>query len=151
METIRRYNDLDKEFVFQTKKNAYIEYIEKYFGVWDEYKQRDYFNEYINRTSDNTFIIECDKKRIGFYNTLVADNGDYIIGNICIIPEYQRKGIGTRILKGIIEEHKNDNIYIQYFKSNPVGALYEKLGFIPSGESEFHYQMVKLKEREHIK
>ena len=40
---------------------------------------------------------------------------------------------------------------IQIFKQNPVGKLYERLGFIPSGETEFHYQMMKPKEKNYNK
>ena len=59
---------------------------------------------------------------------------------------YQGKGIGTKILKDVIEEHKEFNIEIQYFKQNPVGKLYERLGFVPNGETEFHYRMIKPKQ-----
>ncbi len=58
---------------------------------------------------------------------------------IYIINEYQGKGIGTKILKDKIEENCNRDIEIQYFKQNPVGSLYTKLGFTLSGETEFHY------------
>ena len=84
-------------------------------------------------------------KEIGFYNSEILENGNYEVGNICIIPEYQGKGIGTQILKYKLEENTDMNIEIQYFKQNPVGRLYERLGFIPSGETEFHYQMKKPK------
>ena len=89
--------------------------------------------------------------KIGFYNGEVLENGNYEVGNICIIPEYQGKGIGTKILKDKLKENKDRNIDIQYFKQNPVGKLYERLGFVPSGETEFHYQMVKEKENKLIK
>ena len=62
---------------------------------------------------------------------------------MCIIPEYQGKGIGTQILKDILDKHKEQEIKIQYFKQNPVGNLYKRLGFIPNGKSKFHYQMIK--------
>ena len=42
--------------------------------------------------------------------------------------------------------NKDRDIKIQYFKQNPVEKLYERLGFVPSGETEFHYQMMKPKQ-----
>lgn len=57
------------------------------------------------------------------------------------INEYQGKGIGTKILKDILEKYNDTDIEIQYFKQNPVGVLYERLGFEKSGETNFHYQM----------
>ena len=76
-----------------------------------------------------------------------SKNGDYEIANICIIPEYQDKGIGTRILKEMIAEHTDRNIKIQYFKQNPVGELYERLGFKPSDETKTHFRMIKTKSK----
>ena len=45
-----------------------------------------------------------------------------------------------------MELHKGQDLHIQYFKQNPVGKLYAKLGFVPNGETEFHYQMMKPKQ-----
>ena len=55
------------------------------------------------------------------------------------------------ILKEKLEEHKDQDIKIQFFKQNPVGKLYERLGFVPNGETQFHYQMIKPKEIKDIK
>lgn len=44
-------------------------------------------------------------KEIGFYNSEILENGNYEVGNICIIPEYQGKGIVTQILKYKLEEN----------------------------------------------
>lgn len=132
----------DYEYIYELKKNAYKEYVIMNWGAWDEEAQKEYFKNFINAYKDTTYIIQTEGKDIGFYNDAMLDNGNYEIGNICIIPEYQGKGIGTKILKDVIEEHKEFNIEIQYFKQNPVGKLYERLGFIPNGETKFHYQMI---------
>lgn len=34
----------------------------------------------------------------------------YYIENICIIPEYQGKGIGAEIIKSILKKYSNRNI-----------------------------------------
>ena len=41
----------------------------------------------------------------GFYNGKEIENNTFEIGNICIKPEYQNKGIGTALLKDIILEN----------------------------------------------
>ena len=139
------YHDY-KEFVYQTKKNAYKQYVEANWGPWNEDDQRRYFEHFIETVADDAWIIQMNGKDIGFYNGLTLEDGSYEIGNICIIPEYQGKGIGTQVLKDIMELHKGQDLHIQYFKQNPVGKLYERLGFQPNGETEFHYQMFKPKE-----
>ena len=45
-----------------------------------------------------------------------------------------------------MELHKEQDLHIQYFKQNPVGSLYKRLGFEPNGETKFHYQMIKDKQ-----
>ena len=145
MYKLKKYSDNYYNFVYEVKKEAYKKYVEEDFGEWDEEVQREYFDKFINVVKENAYIIEFENKHIGFYNGEVLENGDYEIGNICIIPEYQGKGIGTKILKDIINQNKERNIKLQYFKQNLVGNLYERLGFVLVGESEYHYQMEKQK------
>lgn len=140
---LKNITEDDYEFIYQVKKNAYKKYVEANWGLWDENAQREYFKNFIDTYKDNTFIIQLEGKNIGFYNGEILENGNYEVGNICIIPEYQGKGLGTQILKDILEKYKDYGIEIQYFKQNPVGKLYERLGFMPNGETAFHYQMIK--------
>lgn len=134
-----------KEFVYQTKKEAYQKYVEEYFGTWNEEEQRNYFEDFINAVKKDAYIIQLNGKDIGFYNGKTLEDGSYEIGNVCIISEYQGKGIGTQVLKDILQLHKNQDIHIQYFKQNPVGKLYKELGFIPNGKTKYHYKMIKRK------
>ena len=149
---MRKYIDNEyhnfKEFIYNTKKNAYIKYVEECWGSWNEEIQRNLFDKFIETVKDDTYIIQLNGENIGFYNGETLEDGSYEIGNICIIPEYQGKGIGTQVLKDIMELHKNQDLHIQYFKQNPVGKLYKKLGFVPDYEKEFHYVMFKEKEKE---
>lgn len=116
------------------KKNAYKEYVGANWGAWDETAQQQYFKKFIEFYKDTTYLIELDEKVIGFYIDEFLENRDYEVGNICIIPEYQGKEIRTKVLKDILEQYKNKNIYIQYFKQNPSVNLYERLGFVQNGE-----------------
>ena len=135
------HNDYD--FVYEVKKNAYKTYVEECWGSWIEEDQRNYFKNFIEQVKENAYIIQLNGKDIGFYNGEILEDGSYEIGNICIIPEYQGRGIGTEILKDMIELHQQEDIHIQYFKQNPVGNLYRRLGFKENGETKFHYQMIK--------
>ncbi len=136
-----------KEFIYNLKKESYKRYVEENWGPWDESTQRELFEKFIKTVQEDTWIIQLNGKNIGFYNGLILDDGSYEIGNICIIPEYQEKGIGTQVINDMIQLHSTQDIHIQYFKQNPVGRLYERLGFIPDGETQYHYQMI-LKSKE---
>lgn len=143
--TLRKYTNNNYRFVYQVKKNAYKKYVEECWVDWVENDQQKYFENFINQVGENAYIILYDNKDIGFYNGEVLENGNYEVGNICIVPEYQGKGIGTKLLKGILEKYNDTDIEIQYFKQNPAGALYKRLGFEESGETNFHYKMIRSK------
>ena len=83
--SLRSYNDSDYDFIYQTKKNAYKDYVIANYGEWNEDIQRQFFSDFINESKQN--------------------------------------------------------IKIQYFKQNPAGKLYERLGFKPNGETKTHFQM----------
>lgn len=148
---MRKYIDNEyhsfKEFIYNTKKDAYIKYVEECCEPWNEEVQRNLFDKFIDTVKDDTYIIQLNGENIGFYNGETLKDGSYEIGNICVIPEYQDRGIGTQVLKDIMELHKEQDLHIQYFEQNPVGKLYEKLGFIPDYEKEFYYVMFKEKEK----
>ena len=151
MYRLKKYSDDYYNYVYEVKKEAYKKYVEENFGEWNEDVQKEYFDKFINNVKENAYIIQYDNNDIGFYNGEILGNGDYEIGNICIIPEYQGKGIGTKILEDIIKENKERNIKIQYLKQNPVGKLYERLGFVLVGQTEYHYQMERKKIKVELK
>ena len=138
----RSITERDYDFIYRVKKDAYKKYVETCYGSWDEEQQKEYFKKFIEAYKDGAFIITSAGIDIGFYNGCTSDD-KYEIGNICIIPEYQNRGIGTNILKDILSEHRGKEITLQHFKQNPVGRLYERLGFKLVGETQFHYQMIK--------
>lgn len=128
------YTDEDYDFVYEVKKNAYKKYVEECWGAWVEEDQRKYFEKFIATVKNNTFIIKDGNKKIGFYNGKVLANGNYEVGNICIIPEYHGKGIGTEIVKYvnnyIYENYICDCIVLRPFKRNERAVkFYEKCGF----------------------
>ena len=106
---------------------------------------------FIEAYKNSAYIIRLNNQDIGFYNDEQLEDGSYEVGNICIKLKFQGQGLGTMILKEKLEEHKEQDIKIQFFKQNPVGKLYERLGFVPNGETQFHYQMIKTKEIKDIK
>ncbi len=136
----KKYTDEDYEFVYNLKKEVYIEYVIKYYNEFNEKEQRDRFNKRIKDIKNNTYIIYYEGIRVGFYT--IKEYIEYIeIENICILKEYQGLGIGTKVLKDILDAKKD--IRLQYFKCNPVYKLYEKLGFVVDGENDNHYTMTR--------
>ncbi len=127
--SFRKYSDADYDFIYDVKKIGYKKYVDEYFGGWDDAVQHKMFDSFLKDEKENIEIILCGNEEIGFKNGKFLPSGEYEQGNLCILPKWQGKGIGTTILKEIIKEHKNCVILLRVFKSNPAKHLYERLGF----------------------
>ncbi|HZJ76208.1 MAG TPA: ribosomal protein S18-alanine N-acetyltransferase [Oscillospiraceae bacterium] len=104
----------------------------------------------------NTFIAEIKTNKLAKY--YVVEAGGRVVGygglwlimdeahitNIAIHPEYRGKGIGKKLVKGLIEETSKINIYkitLEVRRSNTAAlALYRKFGFVPCGIRPEYYQ-----------
>ncbi|MBR6664225.1 MAG: GNAT family N-acetyltransferase [Lachnospiraceae bacterium] len=139
---LRTITEQDYDFIYQVKKDAYQKYVEINFGEWKDELQKEFFKAFMEKFKEGARIITFQGKDIGFYNDCQTEY-TYEIGNICILPEYQNQGIGTAILQDVLDAHIDKEIHLQYFKQNPVGRLYERLGFERVGETPYHYQMRK--------
>ena len=59
----------------------------------------------INETSK--YIAYVGSVAVGAISVLKKDDGLYYLGALCVIPEYQRKGIGHKLLEFIKEQNKD--------------------------------------------
>jgi len=116
-----------REFSYQVKKAAEGEYIARIWG-WDENFQRNFHAEVWQQNRPD--IITYDNKPIGTIS--IIENEDYIeIRQFFLLPEYQRQGIGSYLLKSILDKADNSGriTRLAYLKNNPVVALYKRHGF----------------------
>lgn len=141
--TLVPYTDKDYNFIYETKKQAYKTYVEQNYGAWVEQDQLEMFKTFIEDRKNNIQIITLDNKQIGFVDGKVVSNTLYEQGNICVVPEYQNKGIGTHYLTTLINSHPDKNISLRVFKQNPAQNLYKRLGFEITGETKTHFNMMK--------
>lgn len=130
------------QFIYDLKKEVYQKYVENIYGEWNEDNQKKLFNKFMKENLKNIELIYWKDELIGFYNGKENDN-TFEIGNICVKPEYQNKGIGTAVLKEILFENKGKDIILQCFKENPAIELYKRLRFEKTDETETHYIMKK--------
>lgn len=106
-----KYNKNDYEFIYNLKKEVYMDYIINYYGEYDENVQRYMFDKRVKRVKDNIYMVYYKNKRVGFYT--IDNNNNYLeIENICILKDYQGLGIGTRVINDVI--NKNKDIKSQY-------------------------------------
>ncbi|HBK3331618.1 TPA: GNAT family N-acetyltransferase, partial [Vibrio parahaemolyticus] len=66
-------------------------------------------------------------------------------GRFFLLAQYQGKGIGSQVLKDVIEiaAQKSLPIKLCYLQGNRVGQLYKRLGFEVTGQDEQFVHMLK--------
>ena len=64
--------------------------------------------------------------------------------DLAILPHWQRRGIGTRILEDLVREsrHAGVDLSLRVVKGNPALRLYSRLGFEIAATDEVSYEMV---------
>lgn len=77
---------------------------------------------------------------------LIVDRsgGSILLMDIALLPEYRNAGIGTALLKELLAEaaHKNQPVVLHVETFNPAMKLYERLGFIKTGENGIYHEMM---------
>ena len=120
-------NDLD--FILNLKKLGMKWYIEKLYG-WNAEIQKAKTLEELNKYLNDMKIIMIDDNDAGI--TTFSEFDDYFqVGLTIIHPDYQNKGIATKIISEYIDiaSKKQKRIIIKTFKENPAQRLYQRLGF----------------------
>jgi GNAT superfamily N-acetyltransferase len=120
-------DETHREFSYQVKKAAEGDYITSMFG-WDEDVQRDFHVRAWQEQKPD--IITYDGRLIGTIATV--ESQDCVeIGQFFILPEHQRKGVGTYLLKSILDkaDRLGKNVTLRFLTNNPVRSLYVRHGF----------------------
>jgi ribosomal protein S18 acetylase RimI-like enzyme len=87
-------------------------------------------------------VIKVDGEPAG--RLIVARREDAIfIVDIALLPEYRSHGVGTRLLRSLIDEAgaSGRNVSIHVEMNNPALTLYERLGFRPVDEHGLYLRM----------
>ena len=145
-----------------------IEY--KYAGLSDdellvELYNKSFYDDYIRygecpaygRTSERMResieicpkeIIFCDDTPVGVLSAKDEGGGEYYLGCLCVIPEYQNKGIGTLAVRHLIESRagcKRITLITPADKSENVYFYTKKCGFEIAGtEKDGNVTVVRL-------
>jgi len=71
--------------------------------------------------------------RLVGYGRVVSDGGIHAwIHDLIVLPEFQGRGLGSRLLTGLIERIRNSGIpYIGLFAAKGRTGFYQKFGFAP--------------------
>jgi GNAT superfamily N-acetyltransferase len=113
------------------------------WGKWDEERVQKESQEH--SISPNAQIIEVQGMPAGVF--LVDRHSTYIeLQQIYLLPEYQRQGIGTKLIQGLITEAQQLQIPVRLrvLVVNSAKNIYEQLGFIVTEETSEFFFMEKV-------
>lgn len=133
----------DFDFLWRLHNAALREYVEKTWG-WDEERQRRLFAESFD--ANNGEIIVIGGADAGYLWTAEREM-ETILVSIRILPEYQNRGIGKKIIEDVLVKSKKP-VRLQVLKINPAQNLYKRLGFETISETETHF-LLKTKSKKH--
>jgi ribosomal protein S18 acetylase RimI-like enzyme len=138
--TLRIASVDDADFLFQLHRIAMQTYVMQTWRVWDEEWQLQHFQQYFDPFACQ--IIVLNGQDIGVIS-VGREGTSMFLSNIELLPAYQGRGIGTFLIKALLDEahQKGVVLTLQVLKVNPARRLYERLGFAISGETATHYQM----------
>ncbi len=102
---------------------------------WNQGWQRSDFNKHFD--PKNITVVLAGNEIVGYCQ--VEDQGqELFIRMLLLLPEYQGKGIGGRLIKEVIESAKAESkdVSLQVFKVNKrARAFYERHGFHMTGST----------------
>ena len=63
--------------------------------------------------------------------------------DIALLPASRSHGVGTALIGNLLDEGDNEDrlVRLEVLKNNRAALLYERLGFVKTGESGLHFQM----------
>jgi ribosomal protein S18 acetylase RimI-like enzyme len=68
---------------------------------------------------------------------------EIFLSQIELLPAFQGQGIGSQLITDLMDEARQQNlpITLQVLKVNPAQRLYQRLGFVVTGETATHFLM----------
>jgi len=124
--------------------------IEEFNLLYDSVGWGAYNEKTLKKALDNTFysISVYDTEKIIGYGRLIGDTICFIyVHDVMVIPEYQRKGIGTIIMQNLLEKineikKENPDLRVYLGASKNREKFYEKFGFIKRIDADLGYGMI---------
>lgn len=127
----------DMAFARSVHHRAYRDVIERQYGPWDKATQDRLFDVAWSAAAHE--IILCDWVRCGYSS--IETRSDYIyLRELVIDPDFQCRGIGTLVIRGVIERALATGVRVRLRTHivNRAAGLYRRLGFQETGRTESH-------------
>jgi GNAT superfamily N-acetyltransferase len=126
--SIRRAQPSDSEFAYQALERTLREYAVRAWGSWSESEGRE--RTVADARSGRLQIIQLGHEPVGL---LCVDRLETHtqLDQLYVIPEYQRRGIGTHVLQLVLSEARAEQrpVRLRVLRVNPARQFYARHGF----------------------
>ena len=122
--TLRNATTDDAAFALQVTEACMRVYAEQTWGTWSD---RADFDPAVD------MIVERDGRGIGLMGiTIDGRQKSWVLEKLYLLPAYQRQGIGSLLLRNLIESAKTEGAVVRLtvLEVNPARRFYECHGFI---------------------
>lgn len=117
----------DVEVIYRLCKQLIDEY--ENVGSIDYEKVLSWVHKKIETAIGEYTVICADCEKAGYYRFYKNEDGEYELDDLYIFPEYQGRGIGTKVLEKCCSEGDGGVMLYVFIKNERAVALYKRLGF----------------------
>jgi ribosomal protein S18 acetylase RimI-like enzyme len=138
METLEfvQAKESDKSYLLDLRKCTMIEHLR---NVGLELTDEEHETR-INDVYECLHIIFYVDEKVGALKYRESENWLEVV-QLQIHPDYQGKGIGNKVMRKMLNVAGVKPVRLSVLKSNPAKKLYDRLGFVVTGEDEYEYHM----------
>ncbi|MEM8486558.1 MAG: GNAT family N-acetyltransferase [Bacteroidota bacterium] len=138
---LRMANSGDHDWLEDLRKQAYRDLFIATWGAWDEARHKRHFAGFLSK--GNCLIIQAGQTDVGMIQRI--ESADRLtIEEIQVLPQYQRQGLGTAILKDTIAKAQSlrKDVYLSLgLKNTKAYRLYNRMGFEEYKRTDTHFHM----------
>ena len=134
---LRPATEADRAFLWHLHRDTMRPYVEQTWG-WEEADQRRRFDEQFQ--PDRKQIVLAQGKPVGMIDVEYRAQ-EVFLAVVELAPTWQGRGLGTRLVRSVIDNAGDLPVSLRVLKANPARRLYERLGFTVVGETTTHYHM----------
>jgi len=138
MLNVKQISSDSADIVHNIQKKSFKPLLNKYhdYDVNPAMESVELIREKIDRANTTAYIFQLNNINVGWVRVTELEDKIYKISALCVLPEYQNRGIAQETLKRIESYHSDARKWIlsTIFQEKGNCHLYEKMGYVKVGE-----------------